>query len=62
MQKIEVYYIGLENEPNNGYYEKDLDAVAAAIETLDPNCDGFIVRIVTMDEDKYNNLPEFMGF
>jgi len=33
-----------------------------AIETLIADEEGFIVRKVTMDEDKFKNLPEFTGF
>ena len=62
MKKIEVYYIGLESEPNNGYYEKDIKKVMGAIEALDLSTEGFVVRKYTIDEDKYNALPEFMGF
>ena len=62
MKKIEVYYIGLESESNNGYYEKDIKKVMGAIEALDLSTKGFVVRKYTIDEDKYNALPEFMGF
>ena len=59
---ITVYWIGLEGEPNNGYYERDIKSVAGAIEALSPNNDGFIIRKKEMREDVYNALPEFMGF
>jgi len=61
-RKITVYWIGLEDEPNNGYYEKNIKNVADAIEALESNSDGFVVRTKKMLEDVYNALPEFMGF
>ena len=63
MAEINVYYIGLEYEPKNGYYEKDINQVMGAIEALDSTADdGFIIRKIKMDEANYINLPEFMGF
>ncbi len=59
---IDVYFIGLEDEPKNGYYERNINGVAAAIEELPAGERGFIIRKVEMDEKNFNNLPEFMGF
>ena len=57
----EVYQLVLEDEPNNGFYDT-LSGIMATIETLIADEEGFIVRKVTMDEDKFKNLPEFTGF
>ena len=59
---IGLYYIGLEDEPNNGYYEKDIEGVIAAIKELPVEESGFIIKKVQMEKSKFDNLPEFMGF
>ncbi len=41
---IGLYYIGLEDEPNNGYYEKDIEGVIAAIQELPVEESGFIIK------------------
>ena len=61
MKQVEVYFLALEDEPKNGFYDK-LPGIMETIETLETNETGFIVRKHTMDEDLFNNLPEFMGF
>ena len=59
---IGLYYIGLEDEPNNGYYEKDIEGVIAAIQELPVEESGFIIKKVQMEKSEFDNLPEFMGF
>ncbi len=59
---IGVYYIGLEDEPNNGYYEKDIEGVIEAIKELPVEESGYIIKKVQMEKSKFDNLSEFMGF
>jgi len=59
---IGLYYIGLEDEPNNGYYEKDIEAVMEAIKELPVEESGYIIKKVQMEKRDFYNLPEFMGF
>ena len=59
---ISVYWIGLESEPNNGYYEENIKDVAGALESLDYDGEGFIVRKRQMEAKDYLALPEFTGF
>ena len=59
---MDIYFIGLEDEPKNGYYERNIVEVAAVITELQANEPGLIIRKVLMDEKDFNNLPEFMGF
>ena len=61
MKQVEVYFLALEDEPKNGFYDT-LDGIMATIKSLETNGIGFIVRKHKMDEDLFNNLPEFMGF
>lgn len=59
---IGLYYVGLEDEPNNGYYEKDIEGVMTAIEGLGVEKSGYIVKKVQMEKAEFDNLPEFVGF
>jgi len=60
MPNIDVFFIGLPDEPKNGYYD-DLDGVTQAVDALDYE-EEYIIRKESMDELKFKNLPEFMGF
>jgi len=58
---IDVYWIGLESKPHNGFYERDPKDVVDALESLDYG-EGFVIRRQQMAEKDYLALPEFMGF
>jgi len=59
---IEVYWISLESEPKNGYYERDMKDIIGALESLDYDGEGFIIKRCQMKEEDYLALPEFTGF
>jgi len=59
---IGLYYVGLEDEPNTGYYEKDIEGVMGAIEGLTVLESGLIVKKVQMEKREFDNLTWFTGF
>jgi len=59
---IGLYYVGLEDEPDIGFYEKDIEGVVGAIEGLTVLESGLIVKKVQMEKREFDNLPWFPGF
>jgi len=60
MAKIKVWSVGIEG--HGGYLERELDNVVEMLKEMQPGDNPFIIGCREIEEEKYEKLPEFMGW
>lgn len=58
-EEIDVWFISLPHDLENGFYEKDINQVAEALSNIE---EPHVVDKQKMMAGRFYNLPEFTGF
>ena len=58
-EEIDVWFMALQDDPKNGFYEKDLKNIMAALEDIE---EPYLITKEKMAAGCFYYLPEFIGF